>query len=113
MHLRCMPRALLAKKKKKNPFIFFSFFLFSFFFLSFCVHFVSVFATLFLRFMCTNPRREVGYCPVTGTVSVLLQYIAKKKRAIESVLLEGPVNTAALLCDLMSEQVFTSSPLPD
>jgi hypothetical protein len=77
------------------------------------MHFVSVFATLFLRFMCTSPRGEVDYCPVRGTISVLLQYIAMKKRAIESVLLEEPVNTAAVLCDLMSELVFTSSPLPD
>ena len=63
--------------------------------------------------MCTIPRREVDYCPVRGTISVLLQYIARIKRAIESILLEEPVNTAALLCDTISEQVFTSSPLPD
>lgn len=50
--------------------------------------------------MCTNPRREVDYCPVRGTISVLLQYIAMKQRAIVSILLEEPVNTAALLCDL-------------
>jgi hypothetical protein len=77
------------------------------------MHFVSVFATLFLRFTCTNLRREVDYCPVSGIISVLLQYIAMKKRAIESVLLEEPVNTAALLCVMISEQVFASSPLPD
>jgi hypothetical protein len=79
----------------------------------FCMHFVSVFATLFLRFMCTSSRREVDYCPVRGTISVVLQYIAMKKRAIESALLEEPVNTAAVLCVLKSEQEFISSPLPD
>jgi hypothetical protein len=79
----------------------------------FCMHFISVFATLFLRFMCISPRREIDYCPVRGTISVLLQYIAMKKRAIESVLLEEPLNTAVFPCDLMFEWVFTSGPLPD
>jgi hypothetical protein len=63
--------------------------------------------------MCTNPRREVDYCPVRDTISILLQYIAMKKRAIESILLEEPVKTAALLCDLMPEQVFTAGSLLD
>lgn len=63
--------------------------------------------------MCTNPRREIDHCPVRGTISVLLKHIAMKKRTIESILLEEPVSTAALLCDLMSEQVFISGPLPD
>lgn len=74
---------------------------------------MSVFATLCLRFVCTSPRREVDYCPVRGTICVLLRYIAMKKRAIESVLLEEPLNIAVFPCDLMSEQVFTSGPLPE